>query len=99
MFSCPIVIHPPLGSSIDPVAMALPEQMPCVGTVEDLAFCLVTKYTPQRLYVVGSRVSNSHAGDSYTSLSPQGCTGLLEMVMQLDLCVLLRDIHACILGR
>lgn len=34
--------------------MALPEQMSCVGAVEDLAFCLVTKYTLRGLYVVGS---------------------------------------------
>lgn len=63
------MIHPCPGSRVDPVAMALPEQMPCVGTVGDLAFCLVTKYTLRGLSVVGSRVSNSHPGDSYISLS------------------------------
>lgn len=49
-------------SHVDPVAMPTPEQMPFVEAVEDVAFCLVAKYTRRGLRMVGSRVSNSCLG-------------------------------------
>lgn len=70
-FSHPTVSHSCLGSNVDPVAMALPVQS-FVGAVEDLSSCLATKDTLQGLHMVGSRVSTSSWGLSYTS-SPQGC--------------------------